>query len=146
MVGAGSLRDRADMVKPTPSIELAESIERWCDSTGVPVRIAYGVALVETGWKGPDHADYDPRQKSPTGAIGPMQVTATTAAWLTGIPRAECSHMLMDSIDFNVQCSVTYLKRLHDRRGSWAVALGEYNTGYPVVNEYARKALKREPW
>ena len=43
----------------------------------------------------------------------------------------------MKDIDFNVECSLKLLRQLYDRYGDWKLVFGAYNTGKPIVNEYA---------
>lgn len=119
-----------------PSLVMYEAIEKYSEKYGIPRRIAYGVAFKETRYQGPFHWKYDPKQISPVGALGPMQIMPSTADMMwrgTKINRSR----LRDDIDFNVHTSMKLLKHLHKTYGSWSIALGCYNTGKPIANQYA---------
>lgn len=116
-------------------------IDKYCDKYGVPKRIAYSVAKLETNYKGPNDKKYNPYQVSPTYAYGVMQVVYSTAihVWNDDATiRANISReKLLYDIDFNVHTGVKYLSILYNEYGSWPVTLGFYNTGYAKINEYA---------
>ena len=118
------------------SIHMYESIRKYAQIYEIPEHIAFNVAYLETGYRGPLHFAYSPRQVSGQGAVGPMQVMPKTANFVERrrISRKE----LLTNIDMNVNISLKYLKYLHDEFGTWSLALGFYNTGTPTVNEYAR--------
>lgn len=119
-----------------PSLMMYESIERYSEKYGVPKKIAYGVAFKETRYRGPFHWEYDPSQISPVGALGPMQIMPSTANMMwKGVKIGK--NRLRNDIDFNVHTSMKLLRHLYDTYGSWAIALGCYNTGKPVVNQYS---------
>jgi Arc/MetJ-type ribon-helix-helix transcriptional regulator len=44
---------------------------------------------------------------------------------------------LMEDIDFNVHTSMKLLRYLYDKYGDWKIVFGCYNTGSPLVNQYA---------
>jgi len=123
-----------------PCVQLYYAIERYAEKYGVPKRIAYNVAKHETGYEGPLDWDYNPALESSTGAVGPMQVLLSTGKMYGGsdLTKKELKH----DIDLNVEISMKFLARLHKQYGKWDVALGYYNTGYPVVNDYARQIVK----
>lgn len=118
-----------------PSLNLYLSIKKWSDYYGVPEHIAFNVAYKETGYRGPLHFRYNPNLTSSAGAKGAMQIMPTTANWVE--KRKISKNKLSRDIDLNVQISMKYLNQLHREYHSWPVALGFYNTGYPLVNEYA---------
>jgi hypothetical protein len=45
--------------------------------------------------------------------------------------------MLLNDLDLNVHISMKLLARLRKKYGSWKVALGVYNSGRPIINDYA---------
>jgi hypothetical protein len=49
---------------------------------------------------------------------------------------------LKTNIKFNIQTSMKLLHTLHNRYGNWSVVCGYYNTGQPMVNNYARFCVK----
>lgn len=118
------------------SIHMYECIKKYADYYNIPEHIAFNVAYLETGYRGPLHFGYSPDQISGSGAVGPMQILPKTASFVQKkkISKSE----LLTNIDMNVHISLKYLKYLHNEFGSWPVALGFYNTGIPVVNGYSR--------
>lgn len=125
-----------------PCLQMHYYIEKYADSFNIPKRFAYGVAYAETRYCGPFHWKYNPAQTSCTGAEGPMQILLSTARYLN---KDQVSReRLRTDIEYNVKTSLGYLRRLHNRYKSWPIALGYYNTGYPRVNDYARKIINHK--
>ena len=122
-----------------PSLQMYRYIKAYADTFDIPVRFAFGIAHTETGYRGPFHWKYNPAQTSPTGAEGPMQILLSTARYLNkdGVSRQR----LRTDIKYNVKTSLGYVRRLYNRYKSWPIAFGYYNTGYPRVNDYARKVV-----
>jgi len=122
-----------------PCIKLYDHLATYSKKYGVPFHIAVGVAKKETSYGGPFDWQYDPKQISSADAYGAMQIQAPTAGdvWKRKVTRRE----LLNDLEFNVHTSMKLLAKLHKRYGDWAVALGCYNTGRPVVNGYSRKIL-----
>jgi hypothetical protein len=44
---------------------------------------------------------------------------------------------LMTNIDLNVMISMKMLRARYDTYHSWALSCGGYNTGSPIINDYA---------
>ena len=130
--------DSIDQGSP-PSLQMYKYIKAYADTFDIPVRYAFGVAYAETRYSGPFHWKYNPAQTSPTGAEGPMQILLSTARYLNkdGVSRQR----LRTDIEYNVKTSLGYVRRLYNRYKSWPIAFGYYNTGYPRVNDYARKVV-----
>ena len=122
-----------------PCIKLYDHLVTYSEQYRVPLHIAVGVAKKETGYGGPFHWKYDPKQTSYANAYGAMQIQAPTASdvW----DRKVTSKQLLNDLEFNVHTSMKLLALLHKRYGSWEIALGCYNTGRPIVNDYARKIV-----
>jgi len=110
-------------------------IEKYRKEYDVPAYIAYNVAYKETGYRGPFHWSYNPFRTSYAGAEGPMQIMPSTARGL--LKRKISRQELRTDLELNVETSMYYLRRLKNRYGSWSLACGFYNTGYPQVNSYA---------
>lgn len=123
-------------IQGPPCVQVYRAIEKYAPENGVPKRIAYNVALHETGYKGPLDIKYKANLVSSTGAAGPMQILPSTATYLAG--RKVSREELLTDVNLNVKLSMKMLSDLKKRYGSWDIALGYYNTGYPVVNDYAR--------
>ena len=116
------------------------SIEKNAAKYGIPIRYALGIAYVETRYQGPFHWDYNPRQQSGSGALGPMQVLLSTANMMWG--EKVSKERLLSDIDFNVETSMKLLSLLHKKYKDWKVVFGCYNTGQPIINEYAEKVYR----
>lgn len=112
-------------------------IELYADSFQIPRQYAYGIAHAETGYKGPLHWKYNHQQTSPAGAVGPMQIMPSTARWINK-DKVSVSRLRTD-IEYNVMTSMKLLRYLYDKNGDWQLTFGEYNTGRPCVNSYAKK-------
>lgn len=117
-------------------LRMYESIEKYSAEYNIPKKYAYGIAHEETGYNGPFDWDYEHRQTSPTGALGPMQIIYSTAKWMWK-EKPFSRDDLKNNVDLNVKISMKYLRMLHNQYGDWKVVFGYYNTGYPVVNGYA---------
>jgi soluble lytic murein transglycosylase-like protein len=125
-----------------PCLQMYYYIERYADSFNIPRRYAYGIAKAETGYRGPFHWRYNPKQTSCAGAVGPMKVMVSTASWIN--KEMVSRDRLRTDIAYNVFTSMKLLRRLYNKRGSWKVAFGEYNTGYPCVNGYAERVASHQ--
>ena len=79
---------------------------------------------------------YKPNQISPAGALGPMQIMPGTAKLIErySVP----NNKLKTDIKLNVEISMKLLRKLHNRYHNWAIVCGCYNTGRPMINDYAR--------
>ena len=130
--------DSIDQGSP-PSLQMYKYIKAYADTFDIPVRYAFGVAYAETRYSGPFHWKYNPAQTFPTGAEGPMQILLSTARYLNkdGVSRER----LRTDIEYNVKTSLGYVRRLYNRYKSWPIVFGYYNTGYPRVNDYARRVV-----
>ncbi len=122
-------------VNTTKSIRTYELIESYSNKYKIPKYIAYNIAYKETRYKGPFHKDYDPEQTSNMGAVGPMQVMIETA---NGINNGKVSREeLRTNLSINIETSMKLLNRLYKKYGRWDIVCGCYNTGRPMINEYA---------
>lgn len=125
-----------DQASP-PCLQLYKYIKQYADTFDIPLRYAFGIANVETSYKGPFHWKYNPQQTSCAGAVGPMQVMVSTARYIN---KDDCSKQkLLTDIRYNVYTSMKLLRRLYKLRGNWKLVFGEYNTGRPCINGYANK-------
>ena len=121
-----------------PCIQLYYYIDKYAEEYNIPKSYAYGVAFVETGYRGPFHWKYNHAQTSSVGAVGPMQIMPTTAKMMW--PKWDInSDQLKNDIEFNAKTSMKLLRYLYDRYKNWKVVFGCYNTGRPCVNEYAER-------
>ncbi len=119
-----------------PCIQMYYSIEKYAEEYNIPKKYAYGIANAETGYKGAFHWEYNHELTSTAGAVGPMQVMLSTASFMW--PNKKFSKdKLRTDIDFNVKTSMKLLRHLHNQYKDWKLVFGAYNTGRPLVNNYA---------
>ena len=123
-----------------PCVRLYDYLIKYSEKYKVPFQIAYGVAKSESGYCGPFHWAYDPKQTSSANAYGAMQIQAPTATfiWKKKITPAK----LLNDLEFNVETSMKLLQYLYKISGRWDVALGYYNTGKPIINSYSIEIMK----
>jgi soluble lytic murein transglycosylase-like protein len=119
-----------------PCIQMYNFIEKYSRMYNIPRKYAYGIAYKETTYLGPDHTNYNPYRVSSAGAVGPMQVMPATAEMVNG--KRPTHEKLKNDIEYNVRTSMKLLRQLKDRHKNWKLAFGAYNTGRPVINEYAK--------
>lgn len=125
--------------KLTKAERMYESILCYADSFNIPVYFAFNIATIETGYKGPKQIDYNPSQVSRAGALGPMQIMLKYSHFYAG--RKVTKQELRDSLEFNVKLSMMILSSHYEKYGDWGKVAGAYNTGKPVINSYAKKAV-----
>jgi soluble lytic murein transglycosylase-like protein len=128
--------------KDVPSIQMYFAIKKYAKEYNIPEEYGFGIAFVETGYKGPLHFDYDHKQTSSAGALGPMQVMPNTAKLINGTKPT--NEKLKSDIDYNVKTSMKLLRHLKDKYGDWLIVFGCYNTGKPIINSYARKVFNKQ--
>lgn len=117
------------------SLLMYDNIEKYSIKYKVPKYVAYNIAYLETRYQGPFDWKYKPNLTSSVGALGPMQVMPKTA---NGIHKKNVPvKTLKNDIEFNVETSMILLNRLHKKYKDWGVVCGYYNTGYPLINDYA---------
>ena len=126
-----------------PCIQMYYYIEQYSKQYNIPRKYAYGIAYKETGYRGPFHWKYNHKQVSFAGAMGPMQIMPSTAKSINGYYVS--NEKLTSDIKFNVETSMKLLQKLKNKYGSWEVAFGVYNTGRPMVNQYAMDVYRFEP-
>ena len=88
--------------------------------TGVPANILAAVAKQESG--------FNPKAKSPAGALGLMQLMPSTAREL-GV--TDPSNLMQ-----NLLGGALYLRRMYEKFHSWPLALAAYNAGPGAVEQY----------
>ena len=125
----------------TDAERLYNAVHRYSVKYNIPIHVAFNVANIETGYRGPCHSKYNPRQTSHCGALGPMQIMPQWASHYAGFEVTKKE--LRDSIELNVEISMKILADNFKRTKSWKRAAGKYNTGKPVINSYAKKAVHK---
>jgi soluble lytic murein transglycosylase-like protein len=139
-----SLLDSAQAIgipRNAACIQMFESIEKWAAYYNIPKRYAYGIAYQETRYEGPFHWQYVHDRVSSVGAVGPMQIMPATGKMLD--PSANRGKLLSD-IDYNVELSMKLLRRLYDKHKNWEIVFGCYNTGRPLINQYAKSVASHQ--
>jgi soluble lytic murein transglycosylase-like protein len=123
-------------IKTPKSLIMFDLIERYSTEYNIPKYIAYNIAYKETRYKGPFHWRYNPYQVSYAGAIGAMQIMPGTSRLINkkSVPKEK----LMYDLEFNVKTSMKLLNKLYKKYQNWSTVCGCYNTGKPIVNDYAR--------
>ena len=120
-----------------PVVPYGELIDKVASEQGVPVKLARAVIQVESA--------YQPRARSPKGAMGLMQLMPTTAR----------QYGVVNPYDplANVEAGIKHLKSLTERL-PLALALAAYNAGeaavarfrgippYPETQAYVARILK----
>jgi hypothetical protein len=130
------------MVNSAPAIQMYFYIKKYSKQYGVPEAYAFAVAYQESRYKGPLDLDYEHRLTSSSGAVGPMQIIPQNAQKYAG--RRVTSSELKNDIRLNVKVSMRMLRKWYDVYRDWGLAAGAYNTGHPVLNEYARSVINKE--
>lgn len=120
----------------SPSFQMYLSIKKYAEKYKIPEDIAFAFAWHETRYQGPNHLEYIPNLVSGAGALGPMQIMPV--AGRNFCPGKYSDSSLLYDIDYNVHTSMKLIRYLKKRFGSWELAAGAYNTGRPVINDYAR--------
>jgi hypothetical protein len=120
-----------------PCIQMYYYIEKYAEMYDIPKQYAYGIARQETGYKGAFQWKYEPALTSSAGAVGPMQIMMGTAKGMWPELKFDKDKLKTD-IEFNVHTSMKLLRYLFDRHKDWKLVFGAYNTGRPMVNQYAR--------
>jgi soluble lytic murein transglycosylase-like protein len=128
-------------IKLNSAQRLYASIMTYAKQYEIPLHIAFNVARIETGYKGPFHDSYNHKQTSSAGALGPMQIMPQYASYYAGFKVKK--PVLKDSIELNVEISMKMLRDWYNRYNDWGKATGAYNTGKPIINSYARNAVKK---
>lgn len=126
-----------------PCLQMYYYIEHYAEEYGIPKRYAYGIAYKETHYRGPFDWKYNHALTSSAGAVGPMQIMPQYAH-----PHVEgdfTREELKTDIAMNVRASMSMLHNLKNRFGDWKVVFGYYNTGRPIVNQYAIDVYNHKP-
>lgn len=136
------LNSEVTMTDP-PSIQMYYYIEKYSQEFDIPREYAYGIAHCETRYGGPFDWDYKHGQTSPVGAVGPMQVMPNTSKFIN--KESVTKEKLRTDIQYNVRTSMKLLRYLKNRYGNWKLVFGCYNTGRPMINQYALNVYNFRP-
>ena len=128
--------------KPNAALRMYRAIMLYSGMYQVPKHVAFNIAHLETTYRGPQDSTYNPSRVSKVGAMGPMQIMYRYASYFAD--RKVTKSELRDSIEFNVNLSMKILAQNYKRYKSWKKAAGAYNTGRPIINHYAKEAVKKD--
>jgi len=128
--------------KPNAALRMYRAIMLYSGMYQVPKHVAFNIAHLETTYRGPQDSTYNPSRVSKMGAMGPMQIRYKYASYFA--ERKVTKNELRDSIEFNVNLSMKILAQNYKRYKSWKKAAGAYNTGRPIINHYAKEAVKKD--
>lgn len=134
--------DSSNVVNSAPSIQMYFYIKKYAAEFEIPEAYAFSLAYQETRYGGPMDLNYNHKQTSFAGALGPMQIMPATGKYMLG--KSISNKQLMTDISTNVYISMKLLRHLHDRYNDWGLVFGAYNTGRPCVNQYSRNILNKE--
>jgi soluble lytic murein transglycosylase-like protein len=126
-----------------PCLQMYFYIEKYAEEYNIPRSYAYGIAYCETRYNGPFHWNYKPSQTSSVGAVGPMQIMLPTANYIN--KNKTTKDELKNNIELNVKTSMKLLRHLKDTYHDWKLVFGCYNTGRPMVNDYAIRVYNFNP-
>lgn len=134
--------DSSNVVNSAPSIQMYFYIKKYAAEFDIPEAYAFSLAYQETRYGGPMDLNYNHKQTSFAGALGPMQIMPSTAKLIYGesVPKKT----LMSDINLNVMISMKLLRRLYDKYNDWGLVFGAYNTGRPMINGYAKNILNKQ--
>jgi soluble lytic murein transglycosylase-like protein len=131
-----------DVVNSAPAIQMYFYIKKYAKQYGIPESYAFACAYQETRYKGPLHLNYNHKQESYAGAVGPMQIITKWAHPFAG--RTVSERELKNNIKLNVEISMKMLKKWYSMYHDWELAFGAYNTGRPIRNEYAHAIVNEQ--
>ena len=121
-----------------------ENLEKYSDEYEIPKHIAYNIAYLETSYRGPFDWDYNFDRTSVVGALGPMQIMPNTA---NDVYKTKIStNQLKMDVEFNIKTSMILLSQLYKRYGDWGLVCGYYNTGRPMINDYAKFCISNRDY
>ena len=123
-----------EISKP-PSLLMYENLEKYSKEYNIPKYIIYNIAFLETRYEGPFDWDYNPSRTSSAGAVGAMQIMPATANYICD--KNVSITKLKTDIRFNIGISVKLLQKLYKKYHNWGLVCGCYNTGRPIINDYA---------
>lgn len=127
-----------------PCIKTYYLIEKYSKRYNIPKYIAYNIAYKETNYKGPFDWTYNPFVSSSAGAHGAMQIMLSTANFVNDTITKKV--FLKKNLEYNISTSMKLLRKLHNQYHNWGKVCGCYNTGRPIINDYAKFCMKNKKY
>lgn len=113
----------------THPLEYSEFVEKYSQQYSVPKEIVYAVIKTESSFKSD--------AVSNKGAIGLMQITPDTFAWLcTKESFSSDSVDMLYNPEINIRAGTLFLSLLYSEYGIWENVYAAYNAGRSKVNEW----------
>ena len=111
--------------------EYAEYVEIYAQKYGVPESLVFAVIHTESS--------FDSGAVSSAGAVGLMQMTPDTFAWLTDeILFEHLENGMLYDPETNIKYGTYLLSRFYDRYGDWKLTLAAYNGGVGNVDSWLK--------
>lgn len=128
--GIGFTADRlkAGYDRASHPLKYTEYVEKYADEYKVPRTVCYAVIKAESG--------FDSAAVSSAGAIGLMQITPQTFAYLCEKTGDDYESGMLYDPETNIRYGVFYLSMLYERFGVWETAFAAYNCGPTRVSEW----------
>ncbi len=105
-----------------------EYVAQYSSDYGVPEYIVYAVIQVESG--------YSSNAVSDAGAIGLMQMTPDTFAWVSMLMKRSADAGMLYDPRTNIEYGTYLLSYLYIRYNRWDTALAAYNAGMARVDDW----------
>jgi soluble lytic murein transglycosylase-like protein len=125
----------------TNAIRMNKALLFHSKRLGIPLNISFGIAYYESGYRGVWDNKWKHNRISPSGALGAMQIMPQWANSYHSKDYFVTKRDLLEDIDLNVEIALNILSSHYKKYGDWGLALGHYNTGRPVINNYVLKIL-----
>ena len=114
----------------THPIVFEDYVEQYADAYAVPREIVYAVMKCESSFKSD--------AVSPKGAVGLMQITPDTYAWLCTKIGGDGNPELLYNPEINIKYGTYFLSSLFLEFGTWDNAFAAYNAGRSRVTGWLK--------
>lgn len=130
-----------------PSLKMYYCLKKYSDMYDIPEEYAFSIAYQETRYQGPLHHNYNWKQTSSVGALGPMQIIPYYGKKYAKkyLDLDITDEELNDNIELNVHISMLMLRDWYKMsKGDWKRSFGGYNTGKLIINKYAENVYNKD--
>lgn len=110
--------------------EYSEYVNRYAVEYGVPEHIIYAVVKTESNFRSD--------ARSPSGALGLMQLTPDTFDWLMLHLKGNYEVGMLYDPETNIKYGTYFLSYLYREFGLWDTAWAAYNAGVARVKEWQK--------